>query len=373
MSSGSLEEKFGLEPVDENDLENIGQPIEEPENVITPEDLPSGQQGDNTPELEGDKTPTGDEEPAGEGDTISKTFEEMFAEKYGEDFEVVKKEDYSSLKEKAERERLEDLFSEDSLNLLKDVASSGLDWNKIKDIAEIQTLDVSSLSPLEAIAKSLQIKEGLTQEEINLELREFKKLDKIDLEDLDEDEKDEFYAKKARLGRLEREAKKFLDSQKDSDSYKLPSFAKQQQASEEALKSQQEELQSLKNRYESEVSEFLQDKSSLSLDLGEENKFDYNLTEDQKSEVHKVMNNINNLHTLFITDKGVDYQKMMNFIAGGLFSTDLVKSSYNSAANKGEENAVKNMNNVTLGSKGKSGKTSNEGSLLQQLVEFNNK
>jgi hypothetical protein len=371
MSSSSLEEKFGLEPVDENDLQELGQPLEEPENVITAEDLETGQQAEGSQESAelGDKP----EEGVTEGDTISKTFEEMFAEKYGEDFEVVKKEEYSSLKEKAEKERLEDLFNPESLDLLKNVASSGLDWNKIKDIADIQTLDVESLSPLESIAKSLQIKEGLTQEEINLELREFKKLEKVDLEDLDEDEKDEFYAKKARLGRLEREAKKFLDSQKDSEDYKLPSFAKQQQASEEALKQQQDEFEKLKGQYESEVSEFLKEKSSLSLDLGEENKFDFNLTEDQKAEVHKAMNNINSLHTLFITDKGVDYQKMMNFIAGGLFSTDLVKSSYNSATNKGEENAVKNMNNVTLGNKGKSGKSGTEGSLLQQLVQFNNK
>lgn len=376
MSSSSLEEKFGLEPVGEEDIQNLNQPLEEPSDVITAEDLDVPQPGSTTEEPVSPES-TNVEEPAVEGnpkgDTISKTFEEMFSEKYGEGYEVVNTEEYSSLKEKAEKERLEDLFTQESLDLLKDVASSGLDWNKLKSIADVQTLDSESLSDIEAIAKSLKIKEGLSQEEINLELREFKRLDKVDLEDMDEDEKEAHYAKLARLKRLGRAAKKELGSLKDSDSYKLPSFAKKQQASEEALKLQQEEYEGLKSQYESEVSEFLKEKSSLSYELGEDNKFDYNFTEDQKAEVHQVMNNINNLHTLFMTDKGVDYQKMMNFIAGGLYSTDLVKSSMNSAASKGEESAVKSMNNVTLGNKGKSVNVSGEAPLLQQLVSFNNK
>ena len=73
-----------------------------------------------------------------QGDTIS--FEDTFKEKYGSIEELEEK--IRSLTEKANAPRLEDDFESDSVDMLKKVLSSGFDWNKLKEIAEVKTLDV---------------------------------------------------------------------------------------------------------------------------------------------------------------------------------------------------------------------------------------
>lgn len=359
--------KLGFEDIGDEEMNPLEDPGLEPQNYV---------------DLTGDEAEVEDKEEAGEsasgeatedkpeGDTLDKTFEDLFKEKYGEEYDIVKKDEYSSLKAKAEAERLEDMFEEESLGLLKNVATSGLDWKKIKNIADVQTLDIESLSPLESIAKQLQLESGLTKEEINLELREFKKLEKVDLDVLDEDDLEEHYAKKAKFSRLEREAKKYLGSLKDQDDYKLPVLKDNSQASEEALKAKKAEYEELVNRYESEVSKFVSEKNEIGVELGEDDTFNFKLSEDQKTKVQDLMKNVNNLHTLFMTDNGADYNKMMSFIAGGLYHTDMLKARDNTSSNKGEERAIKSINNVDLGAKDKTSGGSGKKSLLDQVREF---
>jgi hypothetical protein len=296
-----------------------------------------------------------------QGDTIS--FEDTFKEKYGSIEELEEK--IRSLTERADAPRLEDDFESDSVDMLKKVLSSGFDWNKLKEIAEVKTLDVDGLSGRQALSKMLEMKDGLSKAEINLKLREYDRLKEEDVSLMDSDEKLEHEAKLAQYERLQRQGKEFLSSIKGDDKYALPELKKTEN-NPELLEKQQKEYEELKNLYESSVVESVNGFNEINVILGEE-EFSFELSDEMKQEVQDVMFNINDYHKNFVGDNGVDFGEMQTVIAKGLYFDEAMRSLLELNTNEGKVEAVKDINNVVDKSKGASATTKNDG--MSQIID----
>jgi len=267
----------------------------------------------------------------------------------------------SSLREKAERQTIEDLYDEESVSLLKKVMETGFDMNKLKNIVDVQTLDVDSIDTFDAISKFLQKKDGLSPEEIKLELKEYRKLKSEDVELMDEDERDNYDAKMAKLNRLEREAKTYLKGLKDSDEYKLPiPKSVDKEAVKAAQEKQAQEMEELKKLYATHVDKHIASVSELNIPISDKESFKFKMNDEQKAKVKEAMIGINNYYTNFTDEKGIQFDKMTNALAASILLPDMLKSAMNSVVNKGEEKAIKEINNVDLGKDSKS-KSSSSG------------
>lgn len=299
-----------------------------------------------------------------ETETEAPTFEQMWQEKYGDKFGSLEdlEATISSLKEKAEQPRIEDDFSKESLELVKKIAASGFDMNKLKSIAEIQTLDVDSMSSLDAIKKQLKMEKGLSPEELKYELRKFERHLAKDIEDLDEEEKDEFYAVQAELNRMGRSAKEYIKSLKDSDDYKIPELnsslnSKELEAQQEEARIKfQKEYEEAKSGYEALVNEFVGNKKQIEVSLGELGTIKYTPTAEEQQLIKDAMFGVNQHYKGYQDpEKGVDFEKMYNDYAAISLLPKILTSAIESKANRGTEKAIKEISNVTLGDKPTSG------------------
>ena len=300
-----------------------------------------------TPEVPEGETATPTEKEPKDAPTFDSLWEEKMAEKYGkfDEFES----NYESLKKKAEQERYEDKYSDESKELLEKTLGSGFDMNSLKKIVDIQTLDVDSLDNMSAIAKKLELSDGLSKAEIKVELKEFSKLnkDQEDLDLMDEDERDEYDAKLAKFNRFARESKSFLGELKDKDDYKLPTLKGSPVETEAQQAEQTASYEAAKKNYETNVDGFLNDFKQVDLKLGE-NDFAYELSEEQKAGVKDAMYNINSFYKNFITEEGTDYSKMANQVAKMMYSDDMLKAVGSQQANDGKLGAIKDVSNIDM-------------------------
>lgn len=260
------------------------------------------------------------------------------------------------------KKSIEDEVSPESVELMRKLLHSGLDMKKIKEIAEVNTLDVDALGDEEAISKYLSKKEGLTSEEINVELKRLRKLKNADTSLMDEDEKDQLEADLSKFKRLEREAKKYLGELKNSDEYKLPSL-KDNKANQELAEKEYNELVTMYNK---EVSSNVDDVKELSFSINDKESFTFKLNDDQRTALKDGMLNINEFYKNFVTEKGVDYSRMKNTLAAGLFLPEILKAAMNSVENKGEANVLNEINNIDSQTKTKAPVKSN--SVLESIV-----
>jgi len=134
-----------------------------------------------TPEPQEVKDEAVEEKPEAEAPEVEKevekseeavvSFEETFKEKYGSEEDLDNK--LRSLTEEIEKKTgLESKFDEEGLSRLEKILEGGLSWDKIGEIAKIQTLNVESLTDEQALAKSLELKDGLSADEIKYKLYE---------------------------------------------------------------------------------------------------------------------------------------------------------------------------------------------------------
>lgn len=314
------------------EVEQTPEVQEEPEVIDKEDDQPVVE----TPEVE--------EKP--EGDTIS--FEDQFKQDYGskEDLD----NELRSLREKANAERLEDKFESESIDRLSKVLESGFSWDKIKEIADMKTLDVENMDGRQALSKMLEMKDGLSKREVNAKLYEFDQLQKADTDLMDEGEKIQHEAALAQYERLQNESKDFLTSVKSDEKYSLPDL-KSAPDQTELIEKQNKEFEDLKNMYESSVDGSLKDFNSINITLGEDNDFTFELNDEQKQQVQQQMYGINDYYNNFASADGIDYTKMQETIAKGLFFDQMMKSAVESNINKGKVEAVKDINNVVDKSK----------------------
>jgi len=305
-----------------------------------------------------------------EKDVEQVSFEDQFKERYGSFDDLDNK-----IRSLEERKGLESKFAEEDVTRLEQLLEGGLSWDKIGEIAKIQNLDVDSLNDEQALAKTLELRDGLSKDEINYKLLEFKKLADVDLDLLDDEEKAAHFAKKAEFARLAEVGKGFLSGLKSDEKYTLPELASKQSPEEiaELQRKNQEEFEELQKLYEKGVDSTLSDSSSIKVNLGEGRDFEFELNDEMKQAVRKEMLSINDYHTNFEerdaqgNPTAVLFDKMFEERAKGVLFDKIIQSVYNSTVNDGTVEAVKDINNVTT--KDKTTRNGAKPSVMDQIVK----
>lgn len=326
---------------------------------------------DSSEENKAEKTEETEETEKVDSPTAS-SFEEMWAERMGEKYGKLEDFDdhYSSLKAKSEQERYEDKYSEESRDRLDKLLESGTSWEKIKEIANVQTLDVEKLTGRQAMAKALELDQGLTRAEIENELYDYDQLKNVDLDDLDDRELIKHNSDLSKFARLERESKSYLSELKQDKRFSLPELAKKEEVSEETLKAQEKMREDAIRAYETDVSNQVSSLNNLDIKIGEKDVFKYELTKEDKQIVESQMKGVNNYYTNFMNDGKLDMKSMSETLAKGLVFDKAIKAALESQSNAGEEAAVKKINNTNFDAKSTAPDTSGMSAMQQIAAKY---
>ena len=337
-------ERVSSEEAEVKQEETVETPVTEEVSSEATEEVVEDKTVETTTETEAEVEKQAEVEP--EKEVVEQvSFEDTFKEKYGSLEELENK-----IRSLEEKKGFESQFAEEDLSRLSSLLDGGLSWDKIGEIARIQTLDVESLTDEQAFAKALELRDGLSEAEVKYKLYEFKKLDDVDFDLLDEEEKAAHLAKKAEYARLASQGKEFLKGLKSDEKYTLPTpKAKQEEANqEELIKQQQAEFEELQKLYEKGVDSTISGINSIKVNLGEDKDFEFELDDEMKQEVRKEMFDVNNYYKQFEGDKDnpVLFDKMFDLTAKRLFFDKVLQSAVESVINDGTVNAVKDINNV---------------------------
>jgi len=227
---------------------------------------------------------------------------------------------------------------------LSSLLSNGeVDWNKIKEIAEVKTMDVDNMAEKEILKKYYE-SQNLTPKEIELNLRDYDKLKSKDKEDLYDDELDNYEREEARLERTLRDAKKELSSLKDKEEYDLPTISNTNNSKE--LEEQQAQLEKLKKEWEGKVQEEISDFNKMSFNLDKDTTYDFDIDQDVKSSIQTVMSDIGKFYDDYVQDGNVNFKAMQQDLFMAKNWKSVVKSLIAQSTNKGKEEVVKEINNV---------------------------
>ena len=220
-----------------------------------------------------------------------------------------------------------------------------LDWNKIKEIAEVKTLDVDSMDERDLLKKYYE-NEGYTPKEIQVELKDYDKLKSVDKEDLYDDDLDRHERQEAKLERTLREAKKNLSSLKDKEEYNLPTIKSNSTDNSEELQKQQEQYAELRKQWEAKVEDQLTGFESMRFNLDKETTYDVNVESEVKSSIKNIMSDASQIYNDYIKDGNVDFQSMQQDLFMMKNWKTVVKSLIAQSSSKGKEDVVKELNNV---------------------------
>ena len=348
----------GLEPVSKEDAaENLEEGTQETEQqaVDTSEDVVSAE----------GKTEENTEDTGNTGESVQ-NFEDSFKEKY-ESFEALESK-IRSLEESKKGESLSDRYGEENVSRLEKLLDGGLSWDKVSEIAKIQSLNVDSLDDRQALVKSLELKDGLSAAEIKGQLLKYDRLKDADLDLMDEEEQVAHFALEAEMKRLAKSGKEYLNSLKGDEAYSLPTLEKPEAVNqEEVLKQRQQEFEELGRMYEAGVSESLKDFNSIKINLGEGNDYEFELNEEQKQVIQDKMNKVNSFHENFNGDGKILFNEMASSFVAQEFLGEIVKSAVENNTNNGKVEAIKDINNVV--DKSKKQATSTSGNNYMSEIE----
>lgn len=348
----------GLEPVSKEDAsENLEEGTQETEQqtVDTSEDVLSSEE----------KTEENTDNTSSTSESVQ-SFEDSFKEKY-ESFEALESK-IRSLEESKKGESLSDRYGEENVSRLEKLLDGGLSWDKVSEIAKIQSLDVDSLDDRQALVKSLELKDGLSPAEIKGQLLKYDRLKDADLDLMDDEEQVAHFALEAEMKRLAKSGKEYLNSLKENEAYSLPTIEKAEVVDqEEVLKQRQQEFEELGRMYEAGVSESLKDFNSIKINLGEGNDYEFELNEEQKLVIQNKMNKVNSFHENFNGDGKILFNEMATSFVAQEFLGEIVKSAVENNTNNGKVEAIKDINNVV--DKSKKQATSTSGNNYMSEIE----
>lgn len=348
----------GLEPVSKEDAsENLEEGTQETEQqtVDTSEDVLSSEE----------KTEENTDNTSSTSESVQ-SFEDSFKEKY-ESFEALESK-IRSLEESKKGESLSDRYGEENVSRLEKLLDGGLSWDKVSEIAKIQSLDVDSLDDRQALVKSLELKDGLSPAEIKGQLLKYDRLKNADLDLMDDEEQVAHFALEAEMKRLAKSGKEYLNSLKENEAYSLPTIEKAEVVDqEEVLKQRQQEFEELGRMYEAGVSESLKDFNSIKINLGEGNDYEFELNEEQKLVIQNKMNKVNSFHENFNGDGKILFNEMATSFVAQEFLGEIVKSAVENNTNNGKVEAIKDINNVV--DKSKKQATSTSGNNYMSEIE----
>lgn len=252
-------------------------------------------------------------------------------------------------------------ISEEDLSKVASLLKDGeIDWNKIKDIAEIRTMDVDSISERDIYIKGLRI-EGYTNEEINDELKVFDSVFNFDEEDaLD----NELLSNKRDKSRFRREIKKYkesLSSLKNKDEYNLPKLdlsnlnGEEKASQEEVIRQQELIAENWKKQVESKVGDF----KEVVFDLDKDKKYNFKVTDEDLSFIQDSISDTSNLYKPYIDEekKSFDFKAMRQDLFMARNWKTVVSALIKQNANNKAEEVLKDLNNPNFEGSSKSSGT----------------
>ena len=242
-------------------------------------------------------------------------------------------------------------------SLLKD---GEIDWNKIKEMADIRTMDVDSISERDTYIKGLRI-EGYTNEEINDELKIFDSVFNFDEEDAMDNE---LLSNKREKSKFRREIKRYKDSLtslKGKEEYNLPKVdlsslsGKEKAHQEEVMKQQELIAENWKKQVESKVGDF----KEVVFDLDKDKKYNFKVTDEDLSFIQDSISDTSNLYKPYIDEekKSFDFKAMRQDLFMARNWKTVVSALIKQNANNKAEEVLKDLNNPNFEGSSKSGGT----------------
>lgn len=282
--------------------------------------------------------------------------DKVFSEKYSDlgvssVDELVK--DYQELKNK------KPLIDESELEKVSYLLKDGeVDWNRVKDIATIKTMDTSSMSDKEVFAMSLK-RNGYNEEEIKDELSVYDSVFNFDEEDATQSEINNNKTLRSRIRRDLKDFRTNLDKLKSSDEYDLPKLSLSGDNSRQD-DAQLEKEKQMAEKWVNAVEQNTSDFNELVFDLDKDKKYSFKVEDSDKDFIKKSMSNVSNLYSKYYDEKkGFDFKRMRQDFYVMNNWQKIVKTLVSQQANYKAEKVVKEINNVDFsgrGSKGGQGK-----------------
>ena len=249
--------------------------------------------------------------------------------------------------------------SNEDLSKIASILTDGeIDWAKMKEIADVKTMDVSSISDRDAYVRGLKL-EGYTTEDINDELKVYDSTFNFDEEDAMEGES---LANKREKSKLRREVKRYkenLSSLKDKEEYNLPKVdfgsltGKEKAYQEEVIREQGLIAENWKNQVVSKVSDF----KEVVFDLDKGKKYNFKVTDEDLSFIQDSISDTSNLYKPYIDQekKSFDFKSMRQDLFMARNWKTVVSSLIKQNANNKAEEVLKDLNNPNFEGSAKSG------------------
>lgn len=300
---------------------------------------------------------------------VQMDFNSMWGEKYGDKYGDVDTffNNYEQLKAKAEENRWGDQFDDTTKSKIESLLTTegDINWNELKKIADANTMDVDSLDDLDVLKKKFAL-DGFTPREIELQLKQFKKLKSVDREDLDQDELDQLESIEINFLRSVREGREQLKRYKEEQANALKPIKREAPATQS-----QEQLEELKKQWQQTVNSSLSDFNKVTFNLDKEKTYDFDITPEIKNDVKSSLENIESFYKNYVTESGFDFNKARQdmFILKNWEKIISTLTAQN--FNNGVEKSVKEISNVDF--EGTNNAPKPKKSPLEQIAEQMNK
>ena len=285
---------------------------------------------------------------------LNTKFKESFPDLEIEDVAQLVNE-YKSLKEK------KPLLSEEELSKVASLLTDGdLDWNKIKQIAEVKTLDVNALNDRDVFVSGLK-REGLTDKEIQIELEMYDSAMNFDEEDADKREILENNRYKSSLRNKIKEYRNELSTLKNDAQFDLPKLDLTGVDKEAKAKMEQQALQQKEmiEKWNTAVKNNLNDFKEIAFNLDKDKKYNFKVNDEDLQFVEKSITDSAEIYKRYADkeNNSFDFKSMRQDLFMMKNWKTVVKTLIQQNANYKAEEIIKEISNVDFDGSQKSGGT----------------
>jgi len=285
---------------------------------------------------------------------LNTKFKESFPDLEIEDVAQLVNE-YKSLKEK------KPLLSEEELSKVASLLTDGdLDWNKIKQIAEVKTLDVTALNDRDVFVSGLK-REGLTDKEIQIELEMYDSAINFDEEDADKREILENNRYKSSLRNKIKEYRNRTSALKNDAQFDLPKLDLTGLDKDAKAKMEQQALQQKEmiEKWNTAVKTNLNDFKEIAFNLDKDKKYNFKVNEEDLQFVEKSITDSAEIYKRYADkeNNSFDFKSMRQDLFMMKNWKSVVKTLIQQNANYKAEEIIKEISNVDFDGSQKSGGT----------------
>jgi hypothetical protein len=283
--------------------------------------------------------------------------------KFKEQFPDVEIQDVAQLvSEYKELKDKKPLLDDEQLSKVAGLLVDGeLDWNKIKEIAEVKTLNVDNLSEREVFIRGLK-KEGYSADDIKDELEIFDSAFNFDEDMADSRDLIENKRLKSSLKRKIKDYKEDLNRLKDDAQFDLPKIslkADNSKSMEEEIKKQEEMLSKWNNAVKSNISDF----KEVVFNLDKDKNYNFKVAEDDLNFLEKTITDSAEIYKQYQDKENntFDFKSLRQDLFMMKNWKTVVKTLIQQNANNKAEEVIKEISNIDMdgSQKGTGGKAPN--------------